>query len=58
MIENDNPEIFNETKLDLDFIKRREEEEENDEFVDIIDKYEIFDMIRDINDPEHPLTLE
>jgi len=26
--------------------------------VDEIDAREVFDMIRDINDPEHPLTLE
>ena len=25
---------------------------------DEIDAYEIFDMLRHINDPEHPLTLE
>lgn len=25
---------------------------------DKIDKYEIFDMLRHIKDPEHPLTLE
>ena len=25
---------------------------------DEIDKYEIFDMLRHIQDPEHPLTLE
>lgn len=25
---------------------------------DPIDEYEIFDMLRHINDPEHPLTLE
>lgn len=26
--------------------------------VDVIDAREVFDIIRDINDPEHPLTLE
>ncbi len=25
---------------------------------DEVDKYEIFDMLRHIQDPEHPLTLE
>lgn len=29
-----------------------------DDDIDIIDAHEIFDMIRGINDPEHPLTLE
>jgi len=33
-------------------------EELDDNVVDAIDAREIFDLIRDINDPEHPLTLE
>ncbi|KAJ9574439.1 hypothetical protein L9F63_025916, partial [Diploptera punctata] len=33
-------------------------EEEDENVVDEFDAREIFDMIRDINDPEHPLTLE
>jgi len=32
--------------------------EEDDDVVDEIDDREVFDMIRCINDPEHPLTLE
>ncbi|XP_062442772.1 cytosolic iron-sulfur assembly component 2B isoform X2 [Rhea pennata] len=32
--------------------------EEDDELPDSIDDREIFDLIRSINDPEHPLTLE
>uniref|UniRef100_A0A8D0G7R0 Cytosolic iron-sulfur assembly component 2B n=1 Tax=Sphenodon punctatus TaxID=8508 RepID=A0A8D0G7R0_SPHPU len=32
--------------------------EEDDELPDTIDDREIFDLIRSINDPEHPLTLE
>ncbi|XP_066493542.1 cytosolic iron-sulfur assembly component 2B [Tiliqua scincoides] len=32
--------------------------EEDDELPDAIDGREIFDLIRSINDPEHPLTLE
>src|SRR3989338_3431257 len=35
--------------------KRREEEEETR---DEIDALEVFDLLKDINDPEHPLTLE
>ena len=30
----------------------------DDKFIDVIDEQEIFDMIRSLNDPEHPLTLE
>jgi len=33
-------------------------EELDDNVVDQIDAREVFDLIRDINDPEHPLTLE
>ncbi|XP_068941919.1 cytosolic iron-sulfur assembly component 2B isoform X3 [Petaurus breviceps papuanus] len=32
--------------------------EEDDQVPDSIDDREIFDLIRSINDPEHPLTLE
>ncbi|XP_071957807.1 cytosolic iron-sulfur assembly component 2B-like [Antedon mediterranea] len=33
-------------------------EEEDDNIVDAFDTREVFDLIRGINDPEHPLTLE
>ncbi|XP_053568604.1 cytosolic iron-sulfur assembly component 2B [Bombina bombina] len=33
-------------------------QEEDEELPDIIDDREIFDLIRSINDPEHPLSLE
>ncbi|XP_003384023.1 PREDICTED: mitotic spindle-associated MMXD complex subunit MIP18-like [Amphimedon queenslandica] len=33
-------------------------EEEKDDVYDEIDAREVFDLIRHINDPEHPLTLE
>jgi len=32
--------------------------EENEDETDLFDQREIFDLIRSINDPEHPLTLE
>ncbi|KAL7749369.1 Cytosolic iron-sulfur assembly component 2B [Sorochytrium milnesiophthora] len=39
--------------------RRRERQAEYDETVaDEFDSQEIFDLIRNINDPEHPLTLE
>lgn len=31
---------------------------DDEDKVDPVDKHEIFDLIRHINDPEHPLTLE
>lgn len=33
-------------------------EDEDDNIVDKIDEREVFDLLRNINDPEHPLTLE
>ncbi|EFX89488.1 cytosolic iron-sulfur assembly component 2B-like [Daphnia pulex] len=52
-IENVNPQLF--TKK----TKREITSEEEDESVeDPIDEREIFDLLRDINDPEHPMSLE
>ncbi|XP_027037382.1 cytosolic iron-sulfur assembly component 2B-like [Pocillopora damicornis] len=52
-LENANPTIF---------LQKTEREvlpdEENEDVVDKIDEREVFDLIRSINDPEHPLTLE
>lgn len=52
-LENANPTIF---------LQKTEREvlpdEENEDIVDKIDGREVFDLIRSINDPEHPLTLE
>ncbi|KAM8707617.1 hypothetical protein ACLKA7_014706 [Drosophila subpalustris] len=52
-IENLNPSVYGK-------IKEREitANEEDESVADPFDKREIFDLIRNINDPEHPLTLE
>ncbi|XP_046843557.1 cytosolic iron-sulfur assembly component 2B-like [Xenia sp. Carnegie-2017] len=52
-LDNSNPEIHQKAN-------EREllPEEEDDEVVDKIDQREVFDLVRTINDPEHPLTLE
>ncbi|XP_017087695.2 MIP18 family protein galla-2 [Drosophila bipectinata] len=52
-IENINPNVY-------DKIKERQitANEEDENVADPFDKREIFDLIRNINDPEHPLTLE
>ena len=42
----------NRLQQELKFLKSDTLDEE------AIDSYEIFDMLRHINDPEHPLTLE
>jgi metal-sulfur cluster biosynthetic enzyme len=56
---NPNP-IINKTphQYSIDFLKKREKEENDDNYEDPIDKYEIYDLIKNIKDPEHPLTLE
>ena len=45
-------------KYKKDFLKERNKLENNDKIEDEIDNYEIFDLIRNINDPEHPYNLE
>ncbi|KAL7731949.1 hypothetical protein ACLKA6_016998 [Drosophila palustris] len=52
-IENINPSVYGK-------IKEREitANDEDESVADPFDKREIFDLIRNINDPEHPLTLE
>ncbi|KAH8379872.1 hypothetical protein KR009_007749 [Drosophila setifemur] len=52
-IENINPNVY-------DRIKERQvtAKDEDENVADPFDKREIFDLIRNINDPEHPLTLE
>ncbi|MFH4975768.1 hypothetical protein AB6A40_002477 [Gnathostoma spinigerum] len=53
-LENATPRIY-----DVNSRTRQDEDKAYDEDVeDLIDAREIFDLIRDINDPEHPLTLE
>ena len=52
-LDNANPQMYDRTQdrvlTDADY---------DDDIEDPVDVREIFDLIRDINDPEHPLTLE
>lgn len=52
-LENINPNIYNKVGDRIVL-----QEEEDDDIIDEFDSREIFDLIRGINDPEHPLTLE
>lgn len=52
-LENINPKLYK--KINERQITANDEDEE---IVDEFDSREIFDLIRNINDPEHPLTLE
>ncbi|XP_060715631.1 cytosolic iron-sulfur assembly component 2B [Tachysurus vachellii] len=52
-LENENPLIYQRSRERL--LTAREEDED---VTDPIDDREIFDIIRSINDPEHPLSLE
>ena len=58
-LENPNP-IINKSphQYSIEFLKQREKEENDDNIEDPIDKYEIYNLIKNIKDPEHPLTLE
>ncbi|TNV75450.1 hypothetical protein FGO68_gene11171 [Halteria grandinella] len=54
---NRNPILANTHKRkDFEYVRRQQELDEAQD--DEIDAYEVFDMLRHINDPEHPLTLE
>ncbi|XP_043937902.1 cytosolic iron-sulfur assembly component 2B [Protopterus annectens] len=52
-LENANPLIYQRTGE-----RQLTAQEEDEDVADKIDDREIFDLIRSINDPEHPLTLE
>uniref|UniRef100_A0A8D8U189 MIP18 family protein CG7949 n=1 Tax=Cacopsylla melanoneura TaxID=428564 RepID=A0A8D8U189_9HEMI len=52
-LENINPTLYG--KCEERLVTR---EEEDDDIADEFDSREIFDLIRNIYDPEHPLTLE
>ena len=52
-LENVNPEVHQKIKERVLL-----PEEEDDDVLDKIDQREVFDLVRTINDPEHPLTLE
>jgi hypothetical protein len=51
--QNLNPTIYERTEERI-----TEESDYNNDVRDEIDRREIFDLIRTISDPEHPLTLE
>ncbi|XP_076632140.1 MIP18 family protein galla-2 [Colletes latitarsis] len=52
-LENINPKLYK--KIDERQVTAKDEDED---IADEFDEREIFDLIRNINDPEHPLTLE
>ena len=61
---NLNPSVVGTSLKTVEFEKDRMQKElrflesENEDTAEEIDAYEIYDMLRHINDPEHPLTLE
>ena len=52
-LDNANPVVFMRSKE-----RQILPEEEDDDVTDKFDSREVFDLIREINDPEHPLSLE
>jgi hypothetical protein len=54
--ENPNPEIHQ--PLDLAQLKAERDRARGPDERDPIDALEVYEMVRNINDPEHPLTLE
>jgi metal-sulfur cluster biosynthetic enzyme len=58
-LQNPNPTISTHfQELDEESYQKRKREEMDSKIQDEIDNYEIYDIIKSINDPEHPLTLE
>lgn len=55
-IENINPEIKAQIKTDRSIHEKNLEND--DEVYDPFDAIEVFDLIREVRDPEHPLSLE
>eukprot|EP00455_Lapot_gusevi_P001689 TRINITY_DN10644_c0_g1_i1.p1 TRINITY_DN10644_c0_g1~~TRINITY_DN10644_c0_g1_i1.p1 ORF type:complete len:160 (-),score=40.79 TRINITY_DN10644_c0_g1_i1:188-667(-) len=53
---NPNPVVYN--VADIKREARNPQDETDEDVVDEFDNFEIFDLLRNINDPEHPLTLE
>ncbi|EFC41285.1 predicted protein [Naegleria gruberi] len=51
---NPNPEIYATQSIS----RNDSEQENNEEYIDEFDALEVYDLIRNINDPEHPLSLE
>jgi len=65
-LQNPNPTIFQIKNIDQETMKKRKQDELNPDIEDEIDEIEsnyqfyhlVYDLIKNINDPEHPLTLE
>ena len=55
MLENSNPQVFRK-RCAREFTAEEMSDEIN--LLEPVDAREVFDLIRDIRDPEHPLTLE
>lgn len=58
-MDNENPLVFEAEDMMSDCeLQARKQQESDCQFEDPIDKYEVFEIVRHILDPEHPLTLE
>ena len=60
---NANPTVYEaDTSVDATALRQRADAEsqnaEDEDAIEAFDSLEVFDMIRHLNDPEHPLTLE
>jgi metal-sulfur cluster biosynthetic enzyme len=58
-LQNPNPIIFKpKSAITEEIFFKRKQAEMNEHIGDEIDNLEIYDIVKNINDPEHPLTLE
>jgi metal-sulfur cluster biosynthetic enzyme len=57
-MENPQPKLHESYQLCADEVKERRIVELDDTIDDAFDQFEVFELIKNINDPEYPLTLE
>ena len=57
-MENPTPKLYEAFKLSDEEERERKLNEFNNDVEDPIDQLEVFELVRHLNDPEYPLTLE
>ena len=55
---NPNPQVYHQSDQEDSRTEIEKEQEEDEQIADKLDQLEIFQHLKDINDPEHPLTLQ
>lgn len=56
-MQNPTPKLYDAFKLTAEEERTRQANAFDEEVEDVIDQLEVFELIRNLNDPEYPLTL-